>query len=84
MRNTYIVGVHTLKFGKYLDRSIKDLTRETVTGALKDAGLDQSAIQSVWFSNSGWGMVGQTCIRGEVALRPMGIDCIPMTNVENA
>lgn len=84
MRNTYIVGVHTLKFGKYLNHSIKDLSRESVSGALEDAGLNIADIQSVWFSNSGWGQLGQICIRGEVALRPMGIDCIPITNVENA
>lgn len=27
---------------------------------------------------------GQGCIRGQVALRPLGIDTIPITNVANA
>lgn len=85
MRDVYIVGAHTIKFGKYLDRSIKDLTAEAVMGVLKDAGLDKRALQSAWFANSGWGDSGyQHCIRGQVALRPLGIDDLPITNVENA
>jgi acetyl-CoA acetyltransferase len=85
MRDVYVVGVHTIKFGKFLDRSIKHLSAEAVEGVLRDASIDKSALQSVWFSNSGWGMTGyQHCIRGQVALRPLGIDSLPITNVENA
>ena len=85
MRDAFIVGVHTTKFGKRPDAGVKDLTAETVRGVLADAGLDQGRLQSAWFSNSAWGMNGfQHCIRGQVALRPIGIDAIPITNVENA
>ena len=35
--------------------------------------------------NAGWGMsAGQHCIRGQVALAPLGFDEIPIMNVENA
>lgn len=85
MKDAYVIGVHTIQFGKYLNKGIKDLSRETVNGSLKDAGLKKEEIQALWFSNSGWGYSkGQDCIRGQVALRPMGIDTIPITNVENA
>lgn len=84
MRDVFIIGVDTLRFKKYLNQSIKELTRQTVVGCLKDAGLEKKDIQAAWFSNSGWGELGQSCIRGEVALRPIGIDTIPITNVENA
>jgi len=85
MRSVYVIGAHTIKFGKYLDQGVKDLCGWTVAGVLKDAGLEPSAIQSAWFSNSGWGIRNfQHCIRGQVALRPFGIDAIPITNVENA
>jgi len=85
MREVYLIGSHTIKFGKYLDNGIKELTGWTLEGVIKDAGLDKSDIQSAWFSNSGWGMRDwQHCIRGQVALRPFGIDAIPITNVENA
>jgi acetyl-CoA acyltransferase len=85
MREVYVIGVDTLKFGKYLDKSIKNLAAMTIVKSLKDAGLEKDAIQAVWFSNSGWGRArGQDTIRGQVALRPMGIEAIPITNVENA
>lgn len=85
MRDVYIIGAHTIKFGKYLDKGIKDLAATTVTSCLKDAGLDKKDIQALWFANSGWGYgQGQDCIRAQVALRPIGIESIPMTNVENA
>lgn len=85
MRDVYIIGAHTLKFGKYPELSIKNLTAEAVQGVLRDAGVEKSALQSAWFANAAWGMTGyQHCIRGQVALRPLGIDSIPVTNVENA
>jgi acetyl-CoA acetyltransferase len=85
MRNVFVVGVHTIRFGKYLDKSIKDLTAMTVNGVFEDAGLNKKDIEALWFSNSGWGEGGgQTCIRGQVATRPLGIDAIPICNVENA
>ncbi|MDI6741851.1 MAG: thiolase family protein [Smithella sp.] len=85
MREVYVVAAHTVKFGKYIDKSIKDLTADTVMPCLKEANLDKKDIQALWFSNSGWGYnKGQDCIRGQVALRPLGIESIPMTNVENA
>ncbi|MGB9736391.1 MAG: thiolase family protein [bacterium] len=85
MQNVYIIGVHTIKFGRYLDNSIKELVSWTLEGVIRDAGIERKDIQSVWFSNSGWGMRNfQHCIRGQVALRPYGIEGIPITNVENA
>ena len=85
MRDVYVIGAHTIKFGRYLDKSIKDLAADTVLACLKDAGLEKKDIQALWFANSGWGYArGQDTIRAQVALRPLGIDAIPMTNVENA
>ena len=83
--NVHITGVAMTKFGKYLDRSIKCLTGEALTGVLKDAGVEKKDIEAAWFSNTGWGMNQfQHCIRGQVALSANGLDKIPMTNVENA
>jgi acetyl-CoA acyltransferase len=85
MRDVYVIAVHTIKFGKYLEKSIKNLTAETTLECLKQAGLDKKDIQALWFSNSNWGYArGQDAIRGQVALRPIGIEAIPITNVENA
>ena len=84
MRDVYIIGVDTIKFGKHMDKSIKDLAITTATGCLKDANLTKNDIQALWFSNAGWGERGQMTIRGQVALKGMGIEGIPITNVENA
>ncbi len=84
MKDVYIIGVDTLRFGRYLEKSIKDLSAQTATACLKDAGLEKKDVQALWFSNSGWGDRGQSSIRGQVALRPAGIEEIPITNVENA
>ncbi len=83
--NVYIIGAAMNKFGKYLDKSIKELTGESLNAVLKDADLSAADIQAAWFSNTGWGMNSfQHCIRGQVALSANGLDKIPITNVENA
>lgn len=83
--DVYIIGVGMTRFGKYFDRSIKDLTRESVEEALIDAGLQKEDLQAAWFSNSTWGFFeGQHQVRGQVALAAMGIHGIPVFNVESA
>ena len=40
MRDVYVIGVAQTPFGKFLERSIKSLTREAVLGALKDEQVE--------------------------------------------
>ena len=81
----YIAGVGMTPFGKHLDTSVKQLTRAAVNDALADAGCDSRQLQGAFFGNSTQGhMEGQHMIRGQLALRAMGIDRIPVINVENA
>ncbi|MCW5612675.1 MAG: thiolase family protein [Rubrivivax sp.] len=71
--------------GKFLDRSIKQLTADAVNAALADAGLAVADIQAAYFSNATQGVLeGQTMVRGQIALRPLGIEGIPVYNLENA
>ncbi|MBT4905883.1 MAG: thiolase family protein [Rhodospirillaceae bacterium] len=85
MSDIYIVGVGMTPFGRYLDRPIKEMTRAVVTDALADAGADVADIEAAWFSNAAQAILeGQGSIPGEIALRNMGIQEIPVTNVENA
>jgi acetyl-CoA acyltransferase len=85
MTDVYVVGVGMTPFGKFLDKSVKDLTREAVDSALKDAGVEKSALDCALFANASQAAIeGQFMIPGEVALRSMGIGEIPVTNVENA
>ena len=81
----YVYSVGMTKFGKFLDKGIKDLTAEALKSIQNDNDFDLSNIEAAWFSNTGWGMTDfQHSIRGQVALTPNGIDKVPITNVENA
>jgi len=83
--NIYILGVGMIKFGKFLERSVKDMTGLVLEEALKDCRLTREDIQAAWFSNSMWGLYTfQHSIRGQVALTANGLQGIPVTNVENA
>jgi acetyl-CoA acetyltransferase len=85
MRDVAIIGAGMTRFGKFLDRSMKDLTREAVDDALNCAGIDKSKLEAAVVGNATAGLVtGQECIRGQVVLREMGIGGIPIINTENA
>jgi acetyl-CoA acetyltransferase len=85
MRDVYVIGASMTPFGRYHEKSVKDQTREAVSGALDDAGISQGDIDGAWFSNTTQSVLeGQYLVAGEVALRDMGFEGIPMTNVENA
>jgi len=85
MREVYIIGVGHTPFGKFLERSVKSLTAEAVKGALTDAGIEKTDLNAAFFGNAMQGLVTrQEMVRGQVALRPLGIDRIPIVNCENA
>ena len=85
MTDVFIAGIGMTSLGKFVDKSVKQLTSEAVSLALADANAQQSDIQAAWFSNTRQGLLeGQNGIRGQCALRPMGFSGIPITNIENA
>ncbi|MBI9085286.1 MAG: thiolase family protein [Desulfobacterales bacterium] len=85
MSNVYIIGLGMIRFAKYPDRNVRDMAHEVTNLALMDAGMDKKSLQAAFFSNTFWGMfANQHSIRGQVVMRSMGIDGIPVTNVENA
>jgi|TARA_B110000240_G_scaffold197319_1_gene252153 acetyl-CoA acetyltransferase len=84
-QNAYIAGAGMTRFGKHLDRSLKSLTDEAVSMALRDSNLEKKDLQAAWVGNVGAGVIsGQVCVPGQVVLREMGIGKIPVVNVENA
>jgi len=85
MRGVAVVGAGMTRFGKYLDRNLKSLTKEAVEAALSSAGMDKSVPQVAVVGNASAGLAtGQECIRAQVVLRDMGVEGIPMVNTENA
>ncbi len=81
----YIAGVGMTRFGKYLDTSLKSLAVQSIEQALADADLQASDLDAAYMGNAVGGLiVGQEMIRGQVALREMGVGHIPVVNIENA
>jgi acetyl-CoA acetyltransferase len=81
----FIVGIGMTPFGRLPDMSIKAMTAAAVEAALADAGISREVVEAVFFANSSQGhMEGQHMVRGQIALRDMGIERIPVVNVENA
>src|SRR3970040_1278841 len=85
MRDLAVIGAGMTRFGKFLDRSMKDIAGEAVKGALASAGIDKSQLDVAVVGNATAGLItGQEMIRGQVALRDIGIGGIPIINTENA
>jgi acetyl-CoA acetyltransferase len=85
MRQVAVVGAGMTRFGKHIDRSMKDLAREAIEAALRSAGAEKEAVEAAAVGNAVAGLItGQECIRGQVVLRDMGIGGIPVINTENA
>lgn len=85
MREVIVAGVGVHPFGKFMDKSLKELGRVAVKNALKDSGLSQRDIQVAYFGNAVGGLIlGQESVRGQTVLLYSGISEIPVINIENA
>lgn len=85
MSKIYVVGVGMTPFGRFPDATMKSLTKVAVTGALGDAGVTAEDIGAAFFGNATQSYLeGQHMIPGQIALRDMGFERTPITNVENA
>tara|TARA_R110001583_G_scaffold74100_7_gene205508 strand:+ start:16538 stop:17776 length:1239 start_codon:yes stop_codon:yes gene_type:complete len=85
MENIYVAGVGMTKFGRHLERSYKDLTSEAVERALADAGAEKRDVQQAVFGSCVIGFLqGQDMVPGQIVLRSMGFEGIPIFNVEGA
>ena len=85
MNTIYVCGVGMTAFGRHPEKSIKQLCREAVSSALKDANGELGDVEAAYFSSSTTSYLqGQNFVPGQIALRDMGFEGIPMYNVENA
>jgi len=81
----FVVGSGMTPLGKHYRMSVPDLTAQAVNAALADAGCETSQIGAAWFANTRWGIFeGQHNVRGQAALRPLGIQNVPIFNTDNA
>jgi acetyl-CoA acetyltransferase len=85
MGNIYIAGIAMTVFGRHTERSLHDLAGEALRGALKDAGCAARDIGVAYYSGMTNGpLQGQISIPGQVVFSKIGIEGIPIYNVENA
>lgn len=85
MRDVYLVGIAMTPFGIHSDKTVGDLAREAAQGALQDANIDSTLVESVFFANTAQGsMEGQHALKGQHALRQIGFDGSAIFNVEAA
>jgi acetyl-CoA acyltransferase len=85
MTDVSIIGSGMTRFGKFPERSLRDLSEEAVRAALDDAGVDAARIDATIVSNSVAGIVtGQESVRGQTVVRGLGLMGKPIFNVENA
>lgn len=84
MSNYYVVGVGMTHFGRHLECSLEDLAGEALRKALANAQCQINELQVAYYSGSTNGhMQGQSFIPGQVVLSKVGIQGIPVFNVEN-
>ena len=55
MRKVKVIGGAITKFGKHMDRNLKSIAAEAVSGALKDAGITKEELQGAWVGNAAQG-----------------------------
>lgn len=85
MREVAIIGVGMTKFGKFPDKSIKDLGQEAIWKSIHDTDINPKQIQAAYVGNGLAGVItGQEGVRGQVILRHAGFSDIPIVNVEGA
>lgn len=85
MRRVYLSGIGMMPFGRHLKRTLRDLAQEAARAALSDAEAEPSSVDAVVFANAAAGVTtGQEMIRGQVALRGLGLGGVPIVNVDNA
>jgi acetyl-CoA acetyltransferase len=84
MREVYIIGVGMTPFGKHPDRSLKDLGREACLNAIRDAGIIPKEVEAGYCGNAlAPAIQGETGV-GQNVFWEVGINEIPIVNVENA
>ena len=85
MSNIYVAGIAMTVFGRHPERSLHDLAGEALQGALKDAGCRASDIGVAYYTGMTNGFLqGQLSIPGQVIFSKIGIEGVPVYNVENA
>ncbi len=84
MREVFITGIGSTRFGKLEGRGVKSIAVEAANAALLSAGIDRQEIGALYLGNFAAGpLCGQEVLAGMVA-DELGLAGIPATKVEGA
>lgn len=84
MRDVFIGGVGMTLFGKHPDRSLRDLGREACLNTIRQSGINPKEIEAGYCGNALAPVLqGETGV-GQNVLWEIGINRVPIVNVENA
>ena len=85
MGSVYIAGIGMTVFGRHPERTLDDLAGEALRIALADAGATTLDLEAAFYSGMTNGSLqGQIAIPGQVIFSKIGIEGVPVFNVENA
>jgi acetyl-CoA acetyltransferase len=85
VENVYIAGIGMTVFGRHPERTLDDLAGEALRIALADAGATTLDLEAAFYSGMTNGSLqGQIAIPGQVIFSKIGIEGVPVFNVENA
>ncbi len=85
MIDVYIVGIAMTVFGRHLERRLENLAAEALSAALEDANCNVEDIGIAFYAGITNGpLQGQISIPGQVVFSKIGVEGIPIYNVENA
>ena len=79
MRDVYIIGTGTVRFGRYPELLLEDFAGDAIREALADSGISRDQLDMAVFSHSQGGRVA-----GQRVLRELSLTGMPILNVENA
>ena len=83
--NFAVIGVGLTPFGMFLDLSLKDLAASAIQQAINDADIAAEEIDMAFVANALSAVVtGQVAVVGQVVLSAVGIQGIPVFNIDNA
>jgi len=85
MREVVVIGVGMHRFGRFIEKSLKEIGGVAVWNAIDDANVPLQDIGVAYVGNGLAGLTtGQEGIRGQTVLKDSGFNSIPTINVENA
>jgi len=84
MASVAVVGVGIIPFGKHPDRTLVDMAAEAARLALKDAGAKPPLVEACFLANGLAGRLFGDFTVGQNVFWEVGINRVPVVNVENA